>query len=269
MKEIDSKKRTLDKIFRITFRGGRGLPAFVFDSFFFGAASLLALYLCVRPQFKNRPAAVFVTAVCGLLLFLIVLVIDRERFARHVKRMREKAAEDLLLRKAFFLSEELFKDIKDEGVYKAISAEALTADDVIRAVREFGDGAVIVTLAKPTEAAKALLDSMDGISVVTPFGYLSREPSEMITVNESEIDAEIIRTHRKTIKKPSLPKGLFELSKERAVKYFALGAALLLMSFFVRYSLYFRIISSVVLSLGAGVFAFDELKRAQTINNLH
>ncbi|MCR5610932.1 MAG: hypothetical protein K6F68_03770 [Clostridiales bacterium] len=263
MSENTRESALLKRIYRTSFRGGRRLPAFVFDSVFLCAASFFGVYLAVRPHFRNRTAAAAISVIVLSLAVLVFIAVRRFLFERHVEKMRREAEDELFGLKLIMEPElDSLLSPHDPSVYISRSIDALTADEVKNAYLACEKPVTVIAFAEPTEAAKKLLGSLSDIAVKTPVEYFGRERLGFVKAGESEIDAQIIKKHGGICKRPALRKELFKISKERASKYLLLGFALMLMSFFMRFAVYYRTAASVILGVGTAVFALDAYKKA-------
>lgn len=261
--KINENKKALRRIYIRRHRRGRRALAYWLDFAFTAIIVLLALYLFVRPHFRNRIAAEAVTVVCGAMALCIYRIVDVELLRRSVKKLREETRREVSMSRLLLDPDGLFGRIpKEKGIYIVKSLEAVTADDVKAALGASGDAVTIVTFAKPTEAAKRLIECSGAeVSFTAPHEYLGLDPLRLYPANEEEIDAAIIKKHGGLLKKPRITRAVFALTRERAVKYLAVGAGLLLFSFFARYAVYYRILASLSLSVGAYVFAAEEIKK--------
>lgn len=262
MMENGSDRALLKRIYRVSFRGGRRLPAFIFDCFFLCSASFFGIYLAVRPHFKNRTAAGVISSTVLALAVLVFIAVRRMLFERHVERMRRSAREEVFSAKLLMEPgiEKLLSS-SDPSVFVSRSVDALSADEVKEAYLTREKPVTVVAFAEPTDAAKKLIAELSGLTVKTPLEHFGREKLGFITVDESETDAHLLRKHSGICAGPRFRKELFVLKRERAAKYVLLGAALMLMSFFMRYAVYYRTVASIVLSIGASVFAADAFKK--------
>ncbi|MBO4384671.1 MAG: hypothetical protein J5854_04550 [Clostridia bacterium] len=251
-------KALSERICRVSFRGGRRLPAFVFDCVFLSAAAFSGAYLAVRPHFANRTAALTVSFVTLALGALVFIAVRRALFEKHRANMRRAAREELIDLKLVMEPDPFGSSAgSDRRVYVSRSIDALSADEVKAAYLSSEKPLTIVAFSKPTEAAERLLSELPDVSVKTPRDHLGEKAAESIRIEESEIDARIVRKHGSICRRPRIKKELFALSKERAVKYILLGGVLMLMSFFMRYAVYYRTLASITLTAGASVFAVD------------
>ena len=261
--KINEKKKALRRIYVRRHRGGRRALAYWLDFTFTAVIVLLALYLCVRPHFRNRVAAEALTVVCGALALCIYRIVDGELLRRSVKKLREETRREISMSRLLLDPDGLFDRITcEKGVFTVKSLEAVTSDDVKAALGTGGDAITIVTFAKPTEAAMRLIEcSRAEVSFIAPHDYLGLDPEKLFPAGEEDIDAAIIKKYGSLLKKPHITKAVFALTRERAIKYLAVGAGLMLFSLFARYAVYYRILASLSLSVGAYVFAAEELKK--------
>lgn len=250
---MDNRINSLKRIYIRSFRRGRSSAAYFFDSVIVWSAVFVGVYLAVRPRVPSRPAAVFLSLACVLLCLALRSIAARELLSRHIKKLRKSAGKELSEIKLMKEPDRLFGMLPGSA-QAVLKTDLLTADDI-----KGMDGKTVITLAEPTDKAKKLIDAL-GIKLVLPQEYLGVDLSEVFPVTESETDEYLIRKYSNLIKKPSLPKSLLSFSRARAVKFLATGAGLLIMSFFMRYSLYYRLAASLVISIGFTVLCADALK---------
>lgn len=173
------------------------------------------------------------------------------------------------MRKLLLLSDDRFAEFvnpaHDTSVMPYRSAEAVSADTVLEAydaaVRS-AKNIVMVACAKPSPAAAELLKELRGsVKVIAPDEHLGAGCYDGIPVDESEIDAELLAKHERHIDIRSFVSGLKLLSRERAVRFLGVGALLMVCSLFMRYSLYFRLLSTLCFAVGGAVYIGGEIRR--------
>lgn len=257
-------RKALERVLKKSFRGGRLAPAAFMDALFSCLILVSAVYVTIRPHYKNLSAALLTAGSVTASAVLVLLVIRRERYYRHVERERNKARIQLIDMKMLGSPEKLFDDLDlRENEFLFRGTDALTADDIRELISEHGMPLRVVTLAEPTEKAGRLIECRSEEIDIVPAQERSKSGLEhLYPVTEREIDEHIVRNRMRSKRKTSLPSELFRLTRERAFKYLAVGAGLFVFSFFARYTLYFRLVSSICLSIGAGAFAFDTFKRS-------
>ncbi|MBO4563276.1 MAG: hypothetical protein J5772_06670 [Clostridia bacterium] len=254
----DKRAGELNRLFRITFRKGRRRAAFVIDTAFAFLILVLVLWIIVRPHFKNRTAAALVTASSFSIILCSCIIIDRERYARHIVKLemeaRLRAAETKLLLDPSPALDEIHRTDRLK-VFRG--ADSLTADDLLLLIKECEYPLTVVTAAAPTEKARSVMAALPGkVEVVSPAQRLGERIFELYPVSREEAEEAIIKEHSELLKKPDI-KAVFALTRERAFRYFSVGAGLLLLSFFVKRGLYFRAVASICFGLGGAAAIRD------------
>ena len=257
-----SYKKTEDELRRVylkTYFRGRSKAARIID----GTAEFvmvgIVFWLAVRTKFRNLSVSLLLTAALIALFGVIRKAAVNALMKRHIKGLRTAAAEETKIIKATLDIEELLSEITDRNVYKCASTESVTADDVLAAHRAGCD--TIASLASPTEEATRLMGYLN-VKTVSPFDMPRCTAAKKYRATKEETDERLIKEYGRNNKKNASDKlrGLRVFSRERSFRYILTGAGLLLLSFFVRYSLYYRLLGSLSMSLGAAVFAFETAK---------
>lgn len=251
------KKKAVRRAYLLSFNKGRGAVARTIDGVFFLSVGTALVWLAVHGRVENSVLAFCVTAACVLTAAVMLRIVRKLKLEKHISALRNEARREVVGRKALMRIGELRRRFEKDGVYFCDSAESLTADDVLAAKAKGCSD--MLSLAPATPAAEKL---------ITGFGIKLKKPLELdgpdvgIGASEEEIDNEIIKSlpARSRFDFKGFIKGLKLLSHERAVRYFTTGAALFLLSFAVRYSLYYRLAASLCMSLGTAVFAAETLK---------
>jgi hypothetical protein len=262
-KTADGKEASR-RIIRRLARGGRRLAAFIFDAVFIWLAIFGALYLAARSKLKNGAAALLFALSSFALAFTVWLAAYREAMCRKEEKLRAKARRGAAEAKLMLDPSPVLLKAVEAGAFVIGSTDLITSDELRRALEHSGEGKLtLVSFGKPTEAAREFLSALPyEVKLMTPCDFLGRAPEELAPVSEEELDGFLIRRYGKK-ERPDLKAGLLALSRGRAAKYAAAGIGLMLLSFFVRYSLLYRLMGSLTLSLGAGIFALETIRDAK------
>ncbi len=261
--------KRLKKIYLRTYRRGRNPAAYYIDRLFLLAITVFAVYLAARPQLQNRTICTIVSLFVALTVFIMLKLTDERRLARHINKLRSAAAQQVIDCKLMLMEPDALSDLinpdREPSVIVHSRAECVTADDVrhafIAVEAQAAPNVIIVAYSKPTEAAKRMIKQLNGsVSVQTPQEYAKDRIMRSISVSEDEIDAQIIAAHEKKRDAAAFVKSLKLLSKQRALRYLGVGALLMLCSFYMRYSLYFRLLSTLCISVGGGIFVVQEIR---------
>ena len=265
MTDSDYKTRALKKAYIRSFRGGRRAFGMLLDAVVFGAVIIVTLYIVIRPRFQNRPAALAATLFCALEILLVYAAVTGLRFRRHVKKLRREAAREIAENKQFLQPELIWERVPESPSVRVIkSMEKITADDVLTALRSNDRPVTLVSLAGATAAAERVIAAAGGDIKVTAPKELGIDPSVIFPASEDELDDLILRKHGAFTKKKRSRISLTDLSGGRAIKYLAVGAALTLASFVVRYPIYYRAVASVSLGIGSYALIAEKLFKKQS-----
>lgn len=264
--KADPKEKAFEKVLITTFRGGRRRAAVLLDTAATGILIFLALYLLALSKLRNGVIAFAAALLAFSGACAIIMIVRRERFSSHRERLLCEARRQARRLDMMLAPEKVFERIEvSEGEYLHRSTDRLSSDDVAAAVKTAGLPLTIITFAEPTDAAAELIKLSCGrIRLVSPEERLGQELPELFPVTDEEAKKTTVAMHGGCLKKASLKKGVIALTKERAVKYAAVGAGLYAMSFIVRYALYYRIIACIAMSIGAWVFAAERLAKIRT-----
>lgn len=260
MYDFDSNQyeKAAERIIRRSFRGGKSLLAFCFDAVFFGLLCLFALYIAVRPHFLSASAARLVSVLIFAAGAALASAIRERRYMRFRSRLIGEAAALAARNKLMKDPDEVLDRAERVGSAAVFrGTDSVTADDIRRIIKNKSLPLKIVTFAEPTKKAAELLRLFDGVMLTDPFTALGEDPVKLTTVSAAEIGAALRSKYGAQTKKPSFSLAMFALTKERALKYAALGGGLMLLSPFTGYALYYRVIASVAISLGAAVFLYE------------
>lgn len=259
MDENENAKR-LKKAYLKSFRRGKSGGAHLFDTLFLGLILFAALCVCVRTRLSNGTVAWAVTLVCSAAGVCLWKAAENALFEKHVRRLREETRRELAEIQLMLAGDGLWESISvDESTFVSRSAESLTADDVAKAASLTGSPVTIVTLAEPTARARRLLDALgSGIAIKSPIEFLGGKAA-LPEIGETEIDEAIIRRFLRPKKRRKT--SIFKPGSERAVKFLAVSAGLFLLSYFVRYPLWFRAAASLTSGLGGALFTAEMIKK--------
>lgn len=257
--DTNEKKELLLRCCKKQYRRGRRTAAHIIDN---TAACILAavlFWLAVRTRIANTSAALLLTAICVLLFAAVEKTVSELRFNRFVRKLREETRIKISEQKARLNYKKIYEELTHDDLYICRGIEALTADEVCAAYSAGYNR--IASLAAPTEAAKKLLD-LTGIEVKSPAELNANIDKSLTEANEDEIDRAIISSV-KTKKARGLKaflNNLKELSRERALRYLFTGAMLVLLSFAVKYRIYYRLMGSACLAAGSAILTLNSIK---------
>ena len=124
--------------------------------------------------------------------------------------------------------EKLFdRIVPREGEFIHRRTDSLTSDDIAEAVKKAGLPVTIVTLAEPTNAASELIKLSCGqIETVSAQERAGAQLCSLFPVSEEEAKKTAVAMNGGCLKRFSLKKSVFALTRERALKYAAVGAGL-------------------------------------------
>lgn len=254
------------KYIKLKYRKNRSALSVALDAVFFYCAVFLIIFIFMWSMNVPFKASLIYAFIFSLTLFLICRKVNKERFLKFSKRLKDKTAKKIAL--YLFLSsscsEELFAPAgyfkKAPGIYylngKAVFIKLkfnLTEDDVLDcarlskgcSAREF----LIISPAEPIENTLFLLESLGGA--------LSREPiNEYIRNNPPDkalIEKELIREYENS-----------KISKEKLRESFlnntGAGAWYLCSLFILIWGIIFK--KSGIYYLSAAICSFMGLRRS-------
>ncbi len=259
------KRSSLKRVYRLSFRRGKRAFAFALDAAAFSAVLLLALYITVRPYFRNRTAAVIAVLFAFAEILLVFLAVDKFRYNRYVTRFRKGAAREAAENKMLLHPEKVWESIPDSpSVFVSRSLEGVTADELLKALCTKKAPVTLVSLSGLTSSAERIAEAAgEAVRAVSP-SDIGLDPAVMYPVSEDEIDRHILKKHADLLKRPSFRRELFRIESAGALKYLAVGGGLMLMSFAVGHSLYYRAAASISLGIGGyALFAGSLFKRTK------
>lgn len=260
---IENRFETL--VFREA-HGGRSRLAAALDSLLAALFSGLGLYIAYRPRLKSRFACVIAVFATLAAFGAFAALFSKRRGERTRERLIDEGRGHAARLRLMKDPSPAFARLRArEGVLAIEKTDVFTADDLREALGGKNPaGLKAVSLAKPTEGAKELLDVL-GMELAS-FEEVSgaAELSEYAVSDGEAMEAALVKYEAKYRKTRPL-KGLKTLIGERGTKFTGVGAGLMLMSLFARYSLYYRLMGGLALSIGAWSFALGRLKAREGI----
>lgn len=243
-------------------RGGRSGFAAAADFLIIAAFCSFGLWLAVRPRFANRAACALIVVCCLAAGIAIYIALARGKREKALYRIIKEGEADAALTKVLLDPEPVFRAVREAGGAVLIEkTETFTTDDLREALGGRSPrGLTAVSPASPTEHALELMRNL-GMKYASPKEFLGDDYGALCPVSKYEARGAALVKYREKYKKTRRPIKL-SLTGERAVKYVSVGVGLLLMSLFMRYSLYYRLAGSLAISLGTAVFAAERLKPA-------
>lgn len=261
MGPVDIEKSFETLVFREA-HGGRSRFAAASDRVLTALFCAFGLYLAVRPRLVNRAACLFCTALVLAAGLAFAAYFGKRISLKTRARLIEEGKALARETKLSLDPEPIFARLRGRaGILLIERTELFTADD-IRAVLSgmSGSGLKVVSPAKPTAGAEALMRAA-GMDYLPASEALGGEYALFLPVSHAEAVSAALIKYRSKYEKKRRAGRLWALPRERAVKFFSVGAGLMLMSLIMRYSLYYRLAGSLALSLGAWFFAAERLKR--------
>lgn len=244
------------------YSNGRTEFACFLDRLLFCAGVYLGAYLLFFSRIRNEIVCIILSASLSIILFILLGMLRKCRIRKHEASMRTRVREELMQYKLLtfeinVLHSEISKVCPDAALI--LSNDELTINDVAEAVRNARvngcQSVSIFSIKKPSLEAETFIEAISPYFPVK-HGFFSsnRIIADLVNVSEDEISNEIVRrgkTKRRRLISFSLSDAV---EQNRLIKYFALGGATYFLSFVVKYGLYMRIFSLILLAL-AGICA--------------
>ncbi len=248
---------------------GRSFIARAVDFLALRVITLAACYLWFTTLIDNTVMAAVLSATALVTISVAVEIIKSFRFERFVRKERRRVAERLFRERLLILPREGFLAVvraylqarpgrfpEDSLVYTVQSAFPVSPDTVLRAHRAAERrglaSAVIFSATAASPEAVALAKRYDGVSIafVTPDDLLCDGSAADFLPDDTAIDEDILSAARaeraRRRQKASAP-----FAEGRMRRYVLVALALFALSFFVEYTLYYRLLSAACLSFGA------------------
>ncbi|MEG1560115.1 MAG: hypothetical protein RRY79_00235 [Clostridia bacterium] len=251
--------------------GGKNSIAAALDTLLFTVLALfISFAVMLEFGFKKR-AAICVALIITALFLVILMLIKKKRSEKRIKRERARLAEQYFKEKLILmdrgeflgvletLKQEYGIDERKTIVYSVQKCAELTADTVVLAYRaairaSFKDIAIF-SASCPSKEAKELIAKIDNvnITVYSPEEIIKKVGKTLI--DDKKIDALIIKSEKE---KKNRGKTLFAnaFKAYRIKPYMLTGLILMILSFFTRYALYFRIIAMACFILAVSLRFF-------------
>lgn len=270
----------LMRYYKHKFYHGRGFLARAVDFLALRIITLAACYLWFTTLIDNTIMAAALSITALTTISVAVELAKSLRLERFIQKERKRIAERLFRERLLILPKEDFlavvkayledqreKFADDCLVYTVQSAEPVSADTVLRAHRAAErrglTAAVIFSAAHVSAEAAALVHRYDGatISFVTPDNLIANASAARFLPDEKAVDAAILAAARaekaRRKKNASAP-----FAAGRMRRYILVALALFALSFFVKYTLYYRLLSAACLSFGALAWWLNNLAPA-------
>ncbi|MEG1547589.1 MAG: hypothetical protein RR527_02495 [Clostridia bacterium] len=261
------QKRTILRYYKRRLYGGRSILARAVDFLALRCIALLACYFWFSTLLKNTVLSWLLSAIAlGIICVAAELYksIRLEKFMqKERKALKERAFYERLLtmprQEYSALIREHIKAYADEYkrdclVYPLQQAANVTQDTVLsvyRAAQSKGCScAVIFTISEPDKAAEECVRHYAGIPISFHSALLLANDNPDMLASDEDLDALLLRiiadeavAHKKAVSEP--------FKSIRIRRYILVALALFLASFFVKYTLYYRLLAAACISFGA------------------
>ena len=267
--KMQKTQTLLLRYYKRRFYHGRSFVARAVDFLALRIITLAACYLWFTTLIDNTVMAAVLSVTALVTISVAVELIKSMRLERFIQKERRRIAERLFRERLLILPKEEFLAIvkaflesrrvqfaDDCLVYTVQSILPVSADTVLRAHRAAQrrglTAAVIFSAAPVSPEASALARRYDGVAIsfITPDDLLASGSAADFLPNEQAVDEAIISAaqaekarRRKTASAP--------FAEGRMRRYILIALALFALSFFVKYTLYYRLLSAACLSFGA------------------
>lgn len=264
------KKRTLIlRYYKRKFNHGRTLVARAVDFTALRIITLAACYLWFSTLTDNTLIAAVLSFTALLTISISIELVKSIRFDRFVAMERKRVAERLFRERLLILPKEEFLAIVkaylegqaadfvgDTLVYPVRTAAPVDADTVLKAYRaaqKRGLAAAVVFSASPVlPGARRLAERYNEVTMtfVTPDDLIASKAAAGFMPGDDAVEEAILaaiqaeKAGRK--RNASSP-----FASGRLRRYVLVAVALFALSFFVKYTLYYRLLSAACLSFGA------------------
>lgn len=275
-----SKKRILMKYYKQRLYRGRTALARAVDFVALRLILLAAGYLWFTTKVDSSLMAGVLALTTVTTLSVGAELYKSIRLERFILKERKSLAEKLFREKLVLLTRQEFLELVrsyltvhgeefagDSVVYLSQTVAPVGEDAVLtacRAAKKRGVGAVALFSASPvSEAARTLAGRMEqAVRFIAPEQLTAHGSANDMLPDESAIDAAILaqqekirRQRKKSISEP--------FAQSRLRRYGIVAIALFALSFFVPYTLYYRVLAGACLSLGALTWWLNQTGRGE------
>lgn len=257
------------RYYKRRFYHGRSFIARAVDFLALRVITLAACYLWFTTLIDNTVMAAVLSVTALMTISVAVELVKSLRLDRFIQRERKRIAERLFRERLLILPKEGFLAVVKaflEGqrgqfaddclVYTVQSASPVSADTVLRAHRAAQrrglTAAVIFSAAPVSPEASALARRYDGVAVsfITPDDLIASGSAVDFLPDDKAVDEAILSAARaEKARRKSAASAPFAEGRMR--RYILVALALFALSFFVKYTLYYRLLSAACLSFGA------------------
>ncbi len=263
-----NRKRILLRYYKQRLYKGRTVVARAVDFIALRLILLAAGYLWFTTKVESPAMATVLALTTVSTLCVGVELYKSIRLERFIERERQALAEKFFREKLVLLSREEFLELVrsyllahgdefmgDSLVYLSQSVSPVGEDAVLsacRAAKKRGMGAVaLFSAAQVSENARTLASRMEqSVRFITPELLTAHGAAHEMLPDEKAVDEAILAQHEK--RKRERKKSLSEpFARDRLRRYGLVAIGLFALSFFVPYTLYYRMLAGACLSLGA------------------
>lgn len=239
---------------------GRTEFACFFDRFIFCSGVFVTAYLLLASGGSEIKLRIILSALTAIIVFVVIGIFRENRIRKHEAMMRSMIREELskyklLVCERTVLLTEILKKRADAVLIQ--SFDELTVNDVAGAVRNAKENKYqsvsIFSFERPSKEAEAFIEVLSNSFPIKHVSIFSNSDfADLAYVSDEEISSEIIRRSKKERKHLINIPISAAIGQDRLIKYFTLGGVTYLLSFIVKYGLYMRIFS-FVLVMFAGI----------------
>ena len=267
MFKFNSDKRKLTRYYKRKLYGGRTAAARAIDFITLRLVAFAALYLWFSTILDNTVLIMLMSIVALLSLCVIIELVGSIRLERFIKRERIRLAERAFTQKLLMMSgaeylaliRSYLKEHRDScdnesAVWPLRQTAKLSEDTLIKLARRTKargfESAIIFSLSQAEDGALASVERYSGVKFTLIGAPELTSCKESAVPADDELDALLldeIRAEADTRKKIAAEP--FKASRVR--RYILVGAGLFALSFFVEYSLYYRLLAGACVSFGA------------------
>lgn len=246
---------TYTKAVKRSYGGEKSRFAAIIDFICFNIFRFIAAYLLLMQGISSRPLRILLAIVFTVILATISNIISRDRFCKHEAKLRSDIKQCLIKRRLLCTNEDDLtaqaEMLLNDRCCIVQTTDALDENDlytILRNMRKKGiNSFTIVSISGFSKDAERIRNNAFSNSIFFKTIDDLPELTQDIIISNEEITEEIVSTfHREPLRRYNFRETFYP---DRTRKYLILGIILLVLSFFVRYSLYMRAASGLLFGL--------------------
>lgn len=257
---------TYIKAVKRSYGGEKSRFAAIIDFICFNIFRFIAAYLLLMQGISSRSLRILLAIVFTIILATISSIISQNRFYKHEEQLRNDTRQRLIKRKFLCMNADDLtaqaEMLLNDRCYVIQTTNALDENDLYAAFREMREKGInsftIVSISGFSKDAERVRESTFSNSILFKAIADLPELAQDIEISNEDITEEIISAFRREPRRHYSFREAFYPNRTR--KYLILGIILLVLSFFVRYSLYMRAASSLLFGFAGTSLIINEHK---------